>query len=255
MLRLQPRAAVGVDWECPPDMDALLARMLKLRGIGSAEEAAAFLNPDEGQLADPLSMFGMADAARAVRGAIEGKRAVCVYGDYDADGVCATAILTLFLRSRGVDARAYIPSRHDEGYGLNAAAVEAIAGEGAQLLVTVDLGVGAADEVALARRLGMDVVVTDHHRPGGQLPDCAMAHPALGDYPTPHLCGAGVAFKLVEAVAGRAAALPYVDLAAIATVADVVPLIGENRAIVALGLAAINAAPRAGVAALMRAAG
>ena len=151
--------------------------------------------------------------------------------------------------------RVYLPSRHSEGYGLNENAIREIAGW-AKLLVTVDCGVTSVELVALAKSLGLDVIVTDHHRPPeGALPDCPVVNPLLAGYPFPYLCGAGVAWKLVWALGGEAAAMPWVDVAALATVADVVPLTGENRAIVRLGLDAINAAPRTGIAALIEAAG
>ena len=140
-----------------------------------------------------------------------------MYGDYDVDGVCASAILSQYLIGCGGDARVYLPSRHNEGYGLNAAAVREIAGW-AKLLVTVDCGIASGDLVALAQSLGLDVIVTDHHRPGGELPDCPTVNPLLNDYPFPHLCGAGVAWKLVWALGGEEAAMAWVDIAALATV-------------------------------------
>jgi len=235
-------------------MPGLLHALLIQRGIASEEEARSFLNPGEAALFDPMLLSSMAEAVSRIRRAIAAREKICVYGDYDVDGVGASAILYLHLKSLGADVRTYLPSRHDEGYGLNEAAVRSLAKEAA-LLVSVDCGIGARELVALAKSLGMDVVVTDHHRPGDALPDCPVVNPLLGDYPCPHLSGAGVAWKLVEALSGREAAMEFVDLAALSTVADVVPLVSENRAIVRLGLLRLNANPREGIRALREVAG
>ena len=231
-------------------MSELMHRLLTQRGVDSAEAAEAFLHPNAAQLHDPMLLHGMPEAAARLRRAMDAGEAICVYGDYDVDGVCASAILCDYLQSEGANVEVYLPSRHEEGYGLNEAAVREIAGR-ARLLVTVDCGIASAELIELAKSLGLDCIVTDHHRPGEVLPDCIVVDPLLGDYPFRWLCGAGVAFKLVTAVGGPDAAMERIDLAAIATVADVVSLTGENRAIVALGIAHINRAPRPGVAALM----
>jgi len=254
MLRYEARCSDPA-FPCPEGMSPALHRLLAGRGIDSIEAVVAFLNPGVDSLHDPMLLSDMPSAAARIRRAMDEGEVVCVYGDYDVDGVCASAILSGWLKSRGVDARVYLPSRHSEGYGLNESAIREIAGW-AELLVTVDCGVTSVELVALAKSLGLDVIVTDHHRPmEGALPDCPVVNPLLADYPFPHLCGAGVAWKLVWALGGEADAMPWVDVAALATVADVVPLTGENRAIVKLGLDAINAAPRPGVAALIEAAG
>ena len=240
----------------PEGMPEALHALLVGRGVSSAAEAEAFLNPGRGNLLDPFLLSGMEAAARRVRAAMDAGEVICVYGDYDVDGVCASTILSGWLKSAGADARVYLPSRHSEGYGLNEEAIRGIAGW-AKLMVTVDCGVTSVELVALAQDLGLDVVVTDHHRPPeGELPACPVVNPLLGGYPFPFLCGAGVAWKLVWALGGEAAAMPWVDVAALATVADVVPLTGENRAIVKLGLDAINNAPRRpGLEALIETAG
>ncbi len=254
MLKYILRNESPSSFPCPPSMPPALHRLLTARGIASAAAAEAFLHPGEEQLTDPMLLSDMGRAVARIRAALSGGEVVCVYGDYDVDGVCASAILSGHLKSLGCDARVYLPSRHSEGYGLNEHAVREIAGW-AKLLVTVDCGIASHDLVGLAKSLGLDVIVTDHHRPGDALPDCPTVNPLLGGYPFPYLCGAGVAWKLVWALSGRDAAMPWVDVAALATVADVVSLTGENRVIVALGLAAINRAPRTGVAALIGAAG
>ena len=185
---------------------------------------------------------------------------IAVFGDYDVDGVCSTAILVRTLRVLGADPVWELPSRFDEGYGLSGPAVERLAGRGVGLLVTVDCGITAVEQVAAARAAGLDVIVTDHHRPGDELPDCTVVHPALGDYGCPELCASGVVLKLSEALlaaAGRDAsdAAEDVDLAALATVCDLVPLRGENRRIVREGLVALGRTRKPGLRALMEISG
>ena len=243
MLRWIPRCSA-------PEGPTLMDRLLRARGFETREAAEAFLNPSRTHLGSPLKMPGMDEAVKRILAAKAEGRAVVVYGDYDVDGVTATALLTLFLADFGVRNRHYIPSRHREGYGLNAEALRSIAEEGDHpLLVTVDCGVTAVNEIALAKELGLDPIVTDHHRPGESLPDCPVLNPLLG-YSFPALCGAGVAFKLCQALDDDLA-FQFIDLAALGTVADVVPLTDENRAITALGIARMNAQPRPGIAALM----
>jgi single-stranded-DNA-specific exonuclease len=184
---------------------------------------------------------------------------IVVHGDYDVDGVCSTAVLVRALRGLGADPRWHIPSRAD-GYGLSVETVERLAASGAALLVTVDCAITATAEVARARELGLEVVVTDHHRPGPELPDCVIVHPGLGGYPFPDLCAAAVAHKLAEAayrIAGRDPAVlaEDLDLVGLATVADVVPLRGENRRLVREGLAAIGRTSKPGLRALMKVSG
>ena len=253
MLRYIERACDAGNFERPDGMSDVLHRLLLRRGICSRAEADAFLNPSLDQLNDPMLLSGMAEAVRAIRGAIDRDEPICIYGDYDVDGVCASAILFSYFESIGVQAEVYLPSRHSEGYGLNETAVREIA-QRAKLLVTVDCGISSCELIELAKSLGMACIVTDHHRPGDILPNCPVINPLLNDYPCPCLCGAGVAFKLVHALGGRDAAMEVIDLAAIATVADVVPLIKENRAIVHFGMQRINVRPRPGIQALMEAA-
>ena len=254
MYRLIQRGQEGDAWPRPENMPPLIHQLLMRRGVASAQEAQAFLHPDERQLHDPLLLPGMADAAARIRQAREAGETVCVWGDYDVDGVSATAILMLYFASIGVSCFHYIPDRHGEGYGLNDNGIREVATR-AQLLVTVDCGISCAHEIETAKSLGLDAIVTDHHRPGDVLPDCTVVNPLIGDYPFDRLCGAGVAFKLVHALGGLDAAMGYIDLAALATVADLVPLTGENRVIVALGLQRINSAPRLGVRLLIDRAG
>ena len=217
-----------------PGISPLLAPLLIARGADTYEKAQAFLHPSEGDLNDPFLMPDMRAACDMVRAAIARRTPIAVYGDYDCDGVCASVIVLEALRSLGADARSYIPSRKDEGYGLNEAAVRRLA-EHCGLLITVDCGVTAVQEIALAKSLGMQVILTDHHTLPAELPQAdAALHPQLGDYPCRDLCGAGVAYKLACALTGKKI-LPSLELAGLATIADMVPLLGENRALAALG--------------------
>ena len=254
MLRFLPRATESTHFPRPETMPEALHLLLSQRGIDSEEAADRFLHPDASQLHDPFLLSDMERAVSRIQRALDTSEHICVYGDYDVDGVCASAILYLYLKSQGVEAEVYLPSRHHEGYGLNDAAMQNLA-ERNTLMITVDCGISCGAQVALAQRLGMDCVVTDHHRPGDTLPDCPTVNPLLNDYPFPALCGAGVAFHLVCALGGLDAAMPYADLAALATVADLVSLTGENRVLVHLGLEKLNRVPRTGIQALLRVSG
>ena len=260
MRRKTQRGEAAASWARSEGMSELMHELLVRRGISSAEEAERFLHPAREQLHDPMLLSDMAEAVALIRTTRDEMRPVWVYGDYDVDGVSACAILSQALVLFGMDARTYIPSRHREGYGLNEAAVREIAREAGcpekrALLVTVDCGISCAKEVALAKELGLDVIVTDHHRPGDLLPECPVVNPLLKGYPFGYLCGAGVAFKLSCALLGWETASRFLDLAALATVADIVPLVDENRVLVFLGLQAINEHPRPGLQALIHSAG
>ncbi len=231
------------------------AAVLVRRGHRDPAEARAFL---EGALPghDPLLLGDMAAAVETIRAAVAAGTTICVHGDYDADGICATALAVLLLRELGVDARRHLPSRFEEGYGLNGRTIERLAEEGVGLVLTVDCGITAVEEVALARGLGLEVVVTDHHRPGDELPDCPVVATLKGDYPFPGLCGTGVVWKLAEALLGRGHPFleEHLDLVALATVADVVPLVDENRALALAGLRRLARTQKPGLRALMEAA-
>ena len=176
-----------------------MAEVLLRRGHHDAESARAFLGA-EGPRHDPLLLGQMAPACERIAAAIDAGERICVHGDYDADGICATALAVLVLRSLGADVAWHLPSRFEEGYGVGAQALERLAVEGVALVLTVDCGVTALAEVARARELGMDVIVTDHHRPADGLPDCTMVCTRPSDYPFPELCGTGVVLKLAEAL-------------------------------------------------------
>ncbi|NCB31593.1 MAG: single-stranded-DNA-specific exonuclease RecJ, partial [Clostridia bacterium] len=229
--------------EIPNGISLKLARLLYARGARTAAQMEAFLHPSDFQFHSPFFFFDMDKAVARIRQAKEKKEQICVYGDYDVDGVCATSIVLGCLQKLGVQAFYHIPSRHTEGYGMHPEAVREIAAAGASLILTVDNGVKAVDEIALAKELGMDVIVTDHHLCGEKLPAAAaiLCHTRPEDhYPNPDLCGAGTAYKLAAALLGEEEASAYIPLAGLATMADVVPLMGENRALVALALRRLN---------------
>ncbi len=199
----------------------------------------------------------MGQAVSQTRAAIAAGKRITVYGDFDVDGVAATSIMVNVLRQIGADCDWFIPDRQSEGYGLNPDAVREIAARGTALLVSVDCGVTSVEEVALAETLGVEAIVTDHHRPGGILPDCTILHPVISDYPFEELCGAAVASKFASALrreVGLDQALDEddLDLVALATVADVMPLVGENRRLVREGLRVTRRAERPGMRALIR---
>src|SRR5215216_2252386 len=234
----------------------VLAQVLVRRGLADPAAARAFL---AGADAHALDAFG---GLRAAAGRIlthVGRRSrITVHGDYDVDGVAATAVLVRALRTLGADVDWYLPSRIDDGYGLAAATVERLAARGTRLLITVDCAVTAVEEVAAARALGLDVVVTDHHTPraDGLLPDAPIVHPRVGGYPCADLCAAAVAHKLAQALLAASGEDPRMadedlDLVALATVADVVPLQGENRRLVRAGLRALASTRKPGLRALM----
>lgn len=251
------------------DVSEPVAITLVRRGYRTPEEARAFLEADESH--PPQAFRSMGEVVARVLAEVEAGRRITVHGDFDVDGVCATSILVGALRRLGADCDWLIPDRLADGYGLSASNVERLAGRGTQMLITVDCGVTAVEEVALARSLGIDVIVTDHHQPGDSLPDCPILHPALDGYPFKHLCGTAVSWKLTQALreasgAGSPGAtsrgvpvdpapdaLRDLDLVALATVADLVPLVGENRALVRRGINEVRRARRLGIAALLAA--
>jgi len=258
----------------PGDGD-VVGRVLAARGLIDPDEARAFLEPRLTDLHDPSLIPDLDRAAERLLGALRRREPVVIWGDYDVDGVTAAAILKHTAAAVAPDApvRAYIPHRMDEGYGLNADGLRALADDGARVVVTVDCGVTATDEARLARELGVDLIVTDHHTPPSteaDLPDAyAVVHPGRPDsaYPFPELTGAGVAYKLAWRLATLAARservpAPIRDLliemlapAAMGTIADVAPLVGENRVIARFGLRRVRATPLLGLRALIEASG
>jgi single-stranded-DNA-specific exonuclease len=248
--------AAALRLECELGLSHTLAQILVRRGLADPAAARAFLDAD---VRHPLSAFaGLTTAAEVVLDHIRAQHRITVHGDYDVDGVASTAILVRALRTLGARVDWYLPSRSEDGYGLSAATVERLAARGTRLLLTADCGITAVDEVAAARAAGLDVVVTDHHAPraDGALPDAPIVHPRLNRNPCPDLCAAGVAYKLAGALLAAAGHDPALadtdlDLVALATVADVVPLHDENRALVRAGLKALRATRKPGLRALM----
>ena len=240
----------------------LCAAVLCARGVDTAPAASAFLAHGPDLLHDPFLLQDMEKAVERISRAIREQETVAVYGDYDVDGITATCLLTQFLRTLGGQVVSYIPDRTEEGYGLNNHAIDALARQGVTLIVTVDCGITAAQEVEYARALGVDVVITDHHQCKEVLPQAvAVVDPRRPDcsYPFPDLAGVGVALKLALALTAPAqrpqVLLDYGELAAIGTVADVMLLQGENRALVHLGLERLADTSRPGLQALLREAG
>ena len=249
------------------DLPSPLARTLALRGVTSFEEARHFFRADRADLHAPLGMADMTTAADRVARALEQGESVLVYGDYDVDGTTASALLTDFLRDRGVDASFFVPDRYDDGYGLCRRGLDVAAERGASLVVALDCGITAHEEAAYARELGLDLIICDHHTPqttdeGVDLPDAfAVIDPKRpdDDYPFTELTGCGLGFKLAQAVLARrgedpAAAFDYLDLLAVSTASDIVPLYGENRILMAEGLRALQRTDRPGLRALADAA-
>jgi single-stranded-DNA-specific exonuclease len=230
------------------------ARVLARRGFADPAAARRFLEGAPPRH-DPFLLGDMAAAREAILRAVAQGTRICVHGDYDADGICATALAVLILRELGADVTWHVPSRFEEGYGVQSDTLARLGSEGCGLVLTVDCGVTAVEEIAAARAEGLEVVVTDHHRPGDRLPDCPLVVTRPSAYPFPELCGTGVVFKLGQALLGEdsEALAAHLDLVALATIADVVPLVDENRAFALGGLRALARTKKVGLKALMRA--
>lgn len=260
----------NMDWKIPytrphvsqslPDAgySPLLCQILSLRGVHDLDEAKRLLCAGEDELHDPMLILGMEKAVNRIHRAVEHRETVAVYGDYDVDGITSTCLVTDYLRSKGLVCYSYIPDRSEEGYGLNRGAMDTLREKGVSLVITVDCGITAIEETNYARSLGIDMVITDHHecRPDA-LPDAAALIDCKRDgdnYPNKNLAGVGVALKLVCACEGSTAEMlrRYSDLVAIGTIADVMPLVGENRFLVRKGLEHIIEFPRPGIAAMLK---
>ncbi len=246
------------------DLSPIVARLLIARGHQTQDSAQAFLKPSLDQLHDPFLMRGMTDAVPRLLRAIDDQEPILIYGDYDVDGTTGTAVLLRALRMLGATAGYHVPHRFTEGYGIRQDALEKAASEGYKLVVSVDCGITAHEPLHWARTQGLDIIVTDHHLPDadeGAPPALAVLNPNQHgcDYPDKNLAGVGVAFKLIHALfreRGREAQVPgFLKMVAIGTVADVAKLVGENRAIVALGLADLPRAVNPGLRALIEIAG
>lgn len=259
----------------PPDPDGLtaqlakeinipetLAKVLVHRGITSYARAKQFFRPQFTDLHDPFLMDGMDKAVDRLMKAMEAKEKMMVFGDYDVDGTNSAAMLTMFLRERGLDTSFYIPDRIKEGYGISRLAIDKAKESGVSLMVAVDCGITAVDQVEYAKTLSIDVIICDHHEPGDRLPNAAAVLDPLKPncpYPFKHLCGCGVGFKLIQGVSKRLGqdeiAKEFIDFVTLATTADIVPLIGENRVFTKMGLDTINTNPRPGIKALIQSSG
>ncbi len=235
-------------------ISSIQASVLVRRGYSELDSARAFLEP-QAVSHDVKTLGDVDEAISLLRSAIERGARICVHGDYDVDGICATAVAYTVLRDLGADVRWFLPSRFVEGYGVQRETIDALADDGVDVILTVDCGISAVDEVRHARARGLEMVVTDHHQPGEQLPDCPIVATRPSAYPFPELCGTGVAFKLMEALAPEADLTQLLELVAMATIADVVPLVDENRALTSAGLLRLSRTTRAGLKALMKVAG
>jgi single-stranded-DNA-specific exonuclease len=244
-------------------LSPVTARLLAIRGLTDPDEASRFLNPSLDQLYDPFKLADLECAAERLMRAIANRERIAIHGDYDVDGITSTVILRRAIELLGGNVGHFIPERLTDGYGLQPGTIDRLHGEGVQLIVSVDCGIRAPEAARRARELGVDLIITDHHEPDAELPDaCAVVNPKRHDcsYPDKNLAGVGVALKLVQAIcgkAGKSAWLPaFVKIASIGTLADVVPLVGENRIIAKLGLQMLTKGPhKVGLRALLEAAG
>ena len=270
----QPKSTLAKRWITSPlipqdvnrkmtSVSPFLRQLLYNRGITTNEAAEAYISSDSPTNPDPFQMLDMDQAVEALHEAIQARHKIAIYGDYDADGLTSSAVLYDFLTQMGLKARVYIPNRFDEGYGLNLEAIDQLATEGTELIITVDCGVGAVAEVARATELGMRVIVTDHHQVPQTLPDAAAVinpHRPGDPYPFKELAGVGIAWKLVVAYLQR---YPnpgidpdqWLDFVAIGTVVDIAELVGENRSLVKRGIALMQMHPRQGLFSLCQVAG
>jgi len=240
------------------NISPILARLLVLRDIKTFGQAKQFFRPSIESLYDPFLMDQMESATTRVITALTENQKICIYGDYDVDGTCATALLYMFLKDLDANVEFYIPRRLEEGYGLSTSAIDSVKEKGTNLMIAVDCGITAIAETDYANQLGIDVIICDHHQPKEELPKAfAVLDPLKPgcNYPFKYLSGAGVAFKLAqglcERIGKRGLPLKYLDLVALAGAADIVPLVDENRILVNEGLNLVNANPRPGIEALI----
>jgi len=241
-------------------VDAVVAQLLAQRGITTFERARAFFRPHIGQLHDPFLMQDMDKAVGRLQQAIDQNEAIMVYGDYDVDGTTSVSLLTHFLRSQGLEVTPYIPDRYAEGYGLSKKGIDTAKAANITFMIALDCGVKAIEQVAYAKTVGIELIICDHHTPADVLPDAlAVLDPKRSDcaYPFKELCGCGVGFKLMQGLLQQQGKevneiIAYLDFVAVAIAADIVPMVGENRALAFLGLQHLNTNQRPGLKALMR---
>lgn len=245
------------------NLNKLLATILSNRGIIEEEQIRKFLNPKRSDFYDPYEMPDMKIAVDRIIKAIENKEKIIIYGDYDVDGITSVTVLKSFIEERGIKASEYIPNRLEEGYGLNKEAVKMIYEQGNQLMITVDCGISAVEEVDYANKLGLETIITDHHEPGSELPKALAVVDAKrkdNKYPFRNLAGVGVVFKLIQAISMRLNLeekdyLKYLDIVCIGTISDIVPLVDENRVIVKLGLKLVKQTRNLGLRSILQMAG
>jgi len=245
------------------DYPPILRQLLFNRNIYTPEAAEAFLNPSLDKAHEPWLMKGMAIAVDRIRFALQHNEKIAIYGDYDVDGVSGTALLFDYLKNLGCNVRPYIPNRFEEGYGVRREGLQTLRNEGVKLVITVDCGARANNEADYARSIGCDLIITDHHQPHDQIPDtiCMLNPKQTGEtYPYPELSGVGIAYKLIQALEqtlrlSEPTAHRYLDLVALGTIADIAPLTGENRILVANGLSQLRQTQRLGLKALMNISG
>lgn len=241
----------------------LLATCLVNRGIVSDDEIRMFLEPTRSDFHDPFLMPDMEPAVKRILKAMDNQERVIIYGDYDVDGITSTMVLKKFFSEHGLEVGYKIPNRLNEGYGLNKEAVKKIADDGYQLIITVDCGISGIEEIQYAYELGMEVIVTDHHEPQEQLPDCVAVIDCKrkdNEYPCKVLAGCGVVLKLIQAISKRKGYkdedyLKFLDIVCVGTISDIVPLIDENRVIAKLGLMLVNKTRNPGLACLINSTG
>lgn len=261
----------NIDAQQFPEINQVVLQLLFARDINTSEKIKEFLTPDYNKdLHDPFLFLDMDKVVNRVFEAIGEKEKITIHGDYDADGVCSSALLYETIKELGGDVNVYLPHREKEGYGINDKTIKFLAGEGTDLIITTDCGITNVQEIELAKKIGLDVIVTDHHRPQDELPDCLIIHPGLERevYPFKVLAGGGVAFKLAQGLIYKKVndyggqKIEWInfekwllDLVAISTVADMVPLTGENRTLVHYGLVVLNKVKRMGLWYLLKEAG
>ena len=233
------------------DLSPTAASILVRRGYSDPEHARDFLEPQKGSY-DVMDLGDINEALTILRNAVERGQRICVHGDYDVDGICATAVTYSVLSELGANTCWFLPSRFIEGYGLQRETVDHLLKDGVEVLITVDCGISAVDEISYAQEQGLTVIVTDHHRPGSQVPECPIVATKILDYVSSGLCGTGVAYRLMQALAPELDLSEMLDLVALATVADVVPLVDENRALAWSGIKRLSCTTRPGLQALMR---
>ena len=245
------------------NINKLLATILANRGIIEENQIEKFLKPKRSDFYNPYEMPDMEIAVKRIVKAIEKKEKTIIYGDYDVDGITSVTVLKSFLEERGLEVAEYIPNRLEEGYGLNQNAVEGIAKQGYTLMITVDCGISAIEEIKYANQLGIETIITDHHEPGNELPEAIAVVDAKrkdNKYPFRNLAGVGVVFKLIQAIGvdlelDEKEYLKYLDIVCIGTISDIVPLVDENRVIVKLGLKLVEQTRNLGLRAILQASG